>query len=163
MTHWSCGRHRKPRGPSQRSCFSESAEPLPPIPHISREETETPPLIRNPSAACYCLPPCSLQPYPVPLTPSLHTTGCLLYSVFQSCFSSVYLEFIFPFLWEFVKREARIGYLMESEGMGEVVGWRWGWVLVPGAERDPDEEGIRGLFGPSTSLGRQGWCLRPGI
>lgn len=111
-------------------------------------------------ATIYPLAPCS--PTPCHSHPLCTPLAVFLYSVYQSCFSSVYLEFIFPFLWEFVKREARIGYLMESEGMGEVVGWRWGWVLVLGAERDPDEEGIRGLFGPSTSLGRQGWCLRPG-
>lgn len=70
--------------------------------------------------------------FPLPhchLTSSPHATG-FLSSLFQGCFCLVYLGHILPFLWRFVKREARVGDVMKREGMGGVVGWRstshWG-------------------------------------
>lgn len=47
-----------------------------------------------------------------------------LYFLFQSCFCLVCLVFSLPFLLEFVKREARVGDLMESECVGGAVGWK---------------------------------------
>ena len=64
--------------------------------------------------------PSSPTPHGHPL-PCPHATA-YLYSLFQSCFCLVYLGLILPFLWQFAKREARVGDLMESEGKGGVEG-----------------------------------------
>lgn len=57
------------------------------------------PLIRNPSAACHY----------IPTSHPLHTPLAFCFSLFQGCFCLVYLGSILPFLWRFVKREARVG------------------------------------------------------
>lgn len=90
--------------------------------------------------------PLSPIPHCHPL-PSPHATA-YLYPLFQSCFCLVYLGLILPFLWQFAKREARVGDLMESEGMGGV--------SVPGAGH-PCPPGLEAWERPGR--GGEGVCL----
>ena len=104
-------------------------------------------------AIIYLLPHCHFTPSP--------DTTSFLSSLSLNCFCLVYLGIFLPFLWEFVKREARVGDLIESEGMGGVVGWRgtspWGGIFAhrdQKPERDLDEEGdgmCLGLAHPSVA------------
>ncbi|XP_021573351.1 thy-1 membrane glycoprotein isoform X1 [Carlito syrichta] len=87
VTGGAYGGYRKPQVPVQSFCFSESADPLPAVPHTRWGEMGTPPSSGVPVLHAIIHPP------PLPPRPLRTPLAVFLYSLFQSCFCLVYLGF----------------------------------------------------------------------